>query len=261
MTSIAPIAQQGFTRIACAGDAEDVMRPIAQESPIAIEYQGLGYAVLMATPADLDDLAVGFSIAERLVDGVEQIVDTGCHVVDRGVILRVVLADDCLPRVADRVRHRVAESSCGLCGIENLEQALRPLPPVDAGPAPADASIFAALAALGDHQPLNRSTGGVHAAALCDAGGAIRLVREDVGRHNALDKLVGAMARSGLAWDGGFALVTSRCSFEMVEKAVLSGCPTLVTLSAPTGLAVDRAREAGLRLIVLARSDALLLAR
>ena len=158
------------------------------------------------------------------------------------------------------MRHRVSESSCGLCGIENLEQALRELPRTDAGEAPADAAIFAALDALPDHQPLNAATGAVHAAALCGRDGAIRLAREDVGRHNGFDKLIGAMLRGGLGWDGGFALLSSRCSYELVEKAALSGCPTLVTVSAPTGLAIDRAREAGLRLIVLARPDAMLAA-
>lgn len=124
----------------------------------------------------------------------------------------------------------------------------------------APAAVFRALAALAEHQPLNRLTGAVHAAALCGSDGAIHLVREDVGRHNAPDKLIGAMIRGDLCWDGGFALVTSRCSFEMVEKAVLAGCPTLVAISAPTGLAVERARAAGLRLIALARPDAMLVA-
>ena len=109
-----------------------------------------------------------------------------------------------------------------------------------------------------DHQPLNRETGAVHAAALCGADGAIRLAREDVGRHNAFDKLIGAMARGSLGWDGGFALLSARCSFELVEKAVLADCPMLVTLSAPTSLALSRAAAAGLRLVTLARPDAAL---
>jgi FdhD protein len=120
--------------------------------------------------------------------------------------------------------------------------------------------VFAALDALPTHQPVQRATGAVHAAAACAADGAIRLVREDVGRHNALDKLVGAMARGEMEWDGGFALVTSRLSFEMVEKAVLACCPTLAAISAPTGLAVERAKAAGLNLIALARADSYLLA-
>lgn len=254
------LLRQTFRRIRADGAADAIERVVADESPVAIEYNGLGYAVLMASAADLEDLAYGFSRAERLIDDVRDIVDVEAHAAERGTILRITLIPDRLDRVAERVRHRVSESSCGLCGIENLEQALRPLPKLDAGAAPADSAIFAALDALSDRQPLNAATGAVHAAALCGADGAIRLVREDVGRHNGFDKLNGAMLRQGLGWDGGFALLSSRCSYELVEKAVLAGCPTLVTVSAPTGLAIDRAREAGLRLIVLARPDAMLLA-
>ena len=242
------------------GAACDIERPVADETPIAIEYNGLGYAVLMASAADVEDLAYGFSKAERLIDDAAQIIDAEAHPVERGVLLRITLSEDRVALAAERVRHRVSESSCGLCGIENLEQALRPLPDVDAGAPPGDAAIFAALAALSGHQPLNAETGAVHAAACCDRDGSIRLVREDVGRHNAFDKLVGAMMRGGMDWDGGFALLSSRCSYELVEKAALAACPTLVTVSAPTGLAIERAREAGLRLIVLARPDAMLLA-
>ncbi|KRB82250.1 formate dehydrogenase family accessory protein FdhD [Sphingomonas sp. Root710] len=249
-----------FRRISATGGAESIERLVADETPIAIEYNGLGYAVLMASAADLDDLAYGFSRAERLIDDPAQIIDVDTHAAEQGMLLRITLREDRLALVAERVRHRVSESSCGLCGIENLEQALRSLPRVEAGTAPADAAVFAALDALHRHQPLNAQTGAVHAAALCGADGAIRLVREDVGRHNAFDKLIGAMLRAGLDWDGGFALLSSRCSFELVEKAALAGCPTLVTVSAPTGLAIDRARDAGLRLIVLARPDAMLAA-
>lgn len=235
-----------------------IERPVAEETPVAIEFNGLGYAVLMASAADLDDLAFGFALSERLIEDAGQIIAVDHHAADRGHILRVTLADDCAAKVADRVRHRVSESSCGLCGIENLEQALRPLPRRAPGELPTPASIFAALAALRDAQPLNRLTGAVHAAALCDADGAVLLVREDVGRHNAFDKLIGAMLRAGAGWGGGFALLSSRCSYELVEKAALSACPTLVTISAPTGLAIERAREAGVRLVVLARADAIL---
>lgn len=252
------VRRQPFLRVAVGGAIEPIERPVADETPVAIEYNGLGYAVLMASAADLPDLAFGFSRAERLIEAASQIVDIDVHRAERGMLLRITLANERLALVAERVRHRVSESSCGLCGIENLEQALRALPPVEPGPPPADAAIFAALSALSAHQPLNAATGGVHAAALCGRDGAIRLAREDVGRHNAFDKLIGAMLRQSLGWDGGFALLSSRCSYELVEKAALAGCPTLVTVSAPTGLAVDRAREAGLRLIALARPDAML---
>lgn len=247
-----------FTRIAADGIRADVDRAIAVEMPVAIEFNGLGYAVMMATPADLDDFATGFARAERLIDRAADLIDVTTHDTDGGTILRITLAADKAGRVAERVRHRVSESSCGLCGIENLEQALRPLAPVTQQSHAGDDAIFRALDSLAAHQPLNAATGAVHAAALCAADGAIRLVREDVGRHNAFDKLIGAMLRGGIGWDGGFALLSARCSYELVEKAVLADCPLLVTISAPTSLAVARAEGAGLRMIALARRDAVL---
>ncbi len=249
---------EAFESVRPDGTRAPIDRAVAEETPIAIEFNGLGYAVLMATAADFADLATGFARAERLIDDAAQILDIDTHETDRGRVLRVTLAEANAACVADRVRHRISESSCGLCGIENLEQALRPLPRRTPAAPTAAASIFAALAALRNAQPLNTETGAVHAAALCDAGGAVRIVREDVGRHNAFDKLIGAMLRGRIEWNDGFALLSSRCSYELVEKAALSGCPTLVTISAPTGLAIDRARDAGLRLIVLARADAIL---
>ncbi len=248
-----------FRRVDAAGNSEEIVRQLADETPIAIEINGIGYAVLMASAADLDDLAVGFVHAERLIDRAETVLAIDPHPTDKGVVLRVTLAASAAARVHDRVRHRTSESSCGICGIENLDQALRPLPRVTAQTQADEAAIFRALAALDDAQPLNRTTGAVHAAALCDSHGSIRLVREDVGRHNAVDKLIGAMLAKKLRWDGGFLLVTSRCSFELVEKAALADCPMLVAISAPTALAVERAREARLRLAVLARRDAILM--
>ena len=242
-----------------AGGGRDVIeRVVAVEVPVALEFDGLGYAVLMATPADLPDLVRGFALAERLIDRADDIRSVLVHPTPDGVLVRAMLAPHCRKRVTERVRHRLSESSCGLCGIENLEQAIRPLPAVSATTNADDTAIFRALDALREHQPLNRATGAVHGAALCEADGTVRRVREDVGRHNALDKLVGAMLADGTGWDGGFALLTSRASYELVEKAVLAGCPMLVTISAPTSLAVERARAAGLALVVLARPDALL---
>jgi FdhD protein len=250
-----------FDRINANGTLSVQSRPIADEVPVAVEPGGIGYAVLMATADDLEDLAYGFAWSERLIDRPDQIESVQSHRTPDGVILRICLSSDVLSRIHDRVRHRTSESSCGLCGLENLEQAMRPLQRLPDPEILAEEAIFAALAQLSDHQPLNRATGGVHAAALCKADGQIRLVREDVGRHNAFDKLVGAMMRQGLTWDGGFALLSSRCSYELVEKAVLSGCPALVTISAPTALALRRAQEANLQLFVLARPDSILRVR
>jgi FdhD protein len=245
-------------RITPDGASEPATRTLAAETPVAIEFNGIGYAVMMMTPADLDDFATGFAHAERLLDAGQVLDGVDTHATEKGLILRANLPPECAARVAERVRHRVAESSCGLCGLENLEQALRPLPRVTATSSATPQAIFAALSALPAHQPLSQKTGAVHAAALCASDGSIRLVREDVGRHNAFDKLAGAMARAGLDWEDGFAIITARASYELVEKAALSNCPLLVAISAPTSLAAARAQEAGLRLIVLARSDSML---
>lgn len=256
-----PAASQTFLRVAAAGGRDTISRELAEEVPIALEFNGFGYAVLMATPADIEDLVAGFLLAERLLQPGGATVDVLVHQTDQGIVARANLPPERAGALFDRVRYRTSESSCGLCGIENIEQAIRPLPPVTAGSAASDAAIFRALESLALHQVLNARTGAVHAAAAVDALGNIRLVREDVGRHNAFDKLIGAMRRSGLAWDGGFALLSSRCSYELVEKAVLADCPLLVTISAPTRLAVERAEAAGLALRVLARPDAFLAVR
>ena len=245
-------------RIAATGEVCKVNRELAEEVPIALEFNGIGYAVLMATPSDLDDLVAGFLVSERIQRIGDVVVSIAPHRTEAGIVARANLPAEQARLLLDRVRHRASDSSCGLCGIENIEQAMRPLPHVTARSEADDAAIFRALAALSEHQLLNARTGAVHAAALVDTTGAIRLVREDVGRHNALDKLIGAMRRAGDDWNGGFALLSSRCSYELVEKAVLAGCPMLVTISAPTGLAIERASVAGLKLRVLARSDALL---
>lgn len=254
-----PLATLRFDRLTPDGESSFIDRPIAEEVPVAIEFNGVGYAVLMATPADIGDLVNGFALAERLAEPQDLPLDVDVHRADQGLIARATLPPARTDALLDRVRHRVSDSSCGLCGIENLEQAIRPLPRVTARSAATPAAIFRALDDLSAHQPLNKATGAAHAAAWAGPDGAIRLVREDVGRHNAFDKLIGAMAGFGEGWGGGFALLTSRCSFELVEKAVLSGCPLLVTMSAPTRLAADRAAAAGLPLVVLARRDALLL--
>ena len=240
------------------GTPSTVARAIVAEGPVAIEINGAGYAVLMATPADLEDLAYGFALADRLIDTADDVTGVDVVPVEGGMLVRLTLVARCAARVLDRVRHRASDSSCGLCGVETLAQALRPLPVLPAYPAATDAAVFAAYDAIAARQPLGRLTAAAHAAALCDASGAVLRVREDVGRHNAFDKLVGSMLRDGTDWGGGFALLTSRCSYELVEKAVLAGCPTLATISAPTVLAVERAQAAGLHLRVLVRGDALL---
>jgi FdhD protein len=245
-------------RIAADGKARRARRSVPAEVPVAISFLGIGYAVMMATPGDLEDFAVGFARCERLIESAAEVIGIDVREADNGLLLGIELANERHDRVLQRVRHRVGESSCGLCGIENLEQALRPLPLVPAPGPIAPAAIFRALSGIAAHQPLNASTGAAHAAALCDADGEVVAAREDVGRHNAFDKLVGHALRGGLDVGEGFALITARCSYELVEKAALAGIPLLVTISAPTSLAVHRAGEAGLTLVALARRDSFL---
>jgi FdhD protein len=243
------------------GETGDGMgiRSVPIEAPVSVEVGGIAYAVMMATPADLEDYAFGFALGEGLVETTNQIGRVDVHVIEGGWALRIWLPPERNAIALERARKRVSESSCGLCGIENIEEVLRPLPAVTARIATDRDAIAAALAALGEHQPLGRATGAVHAAAFCSPDGAIRLVREDVGRHNALDKLIGALARAGIDPATGFVLLSARCSYELVEKTVRAGCPMLVTISAPTSLAAERAAAAGLTLVALARPDAALI--
>jgi FdhD protein len=237
---------------------ERLDRALITEVPVAIEVNGIGYAVMMATPMDLEDFAVGFCLSEQLIDAPDQIDSVDCHRAAQGWIVRIQLPQDKAEKVYARARQRVSESSCGLCGMDNLDEVMRELPRVSAQIDVADAAIFAALAALRDHQPLNARTGAAHAAAFCAPDGDIQIVREDVGRHNALDKVIGAMARAGISAASGFLLLTARCSFELVQKAILANCPMLVTISAATDLAAKTAAAQGLRLISLARADSAL---
>ena len=241
------------------GSRRAVSREWVGEAPVALEFNGLSYAVMMATPRDLEDFAAGFALAEGLATTADQITDIAIADTPLGWIVRTALSGVGAAQLAERVRTRVAESSCGLCGIENLEALGKPLPPVAPHGCLDAAAIFAALAALGDYQPLSQATGAAHGAAWCDSAGRIGCAREDVGRHNALDKLIGAMARAGQSLAPGFALSTARCSYEIVEKAVRAGASTLVTVSLPTSMAVRRASDAGLSLWVLARQDSVLL--
>ncbi len=237
------------------GIGADGTRDIAIEAPVAIEVDGLGYAVMMMTPRDLDAFALGFMLTERLADTAADVIAIEPFQTASGWIVRVALVERCRARIHDRVRHRTSDTSCGLCGIASLEQLVRPVAGRPPRPQVAAAAVFTALGRLRDHQRLNAATGAVHAAAACDGDGAIVALFEDVGRHNALDKLIGHQANARPAT---FTLVTSRISFEMVDKALVAGTPLLVGISAPTSLAIDHARAHGLTLLALARSDSML---
>lgn len=241
------------------GTRRPITREWVPEAPVALEFNGLAYAVMMATPTDLEDFALGFALTEGLAKHPSDLSDLAVAEVDKGWIVRAALTGIGIEQLTERVRARVAESSCGLCGIENLDAVAKPLPPVSAHGALDEAAIFVALAALRDHQPLGRATGAAHAAAFASPEGAILHAREDVGRHNAMDKLIGALAGAGQDPADGFILSTARCSYEIVEKAVRAGATRLVTVSLPTSMAIARAQEAGLSLWSLARDDSVLL--
>jgi FdhD protein len=246
------------TEVRADGSRRAVTREWVPEAPVALEFNGLSYAVMMATPADLEDFALGFALTEGLAKQPADLADIAVAEVEQGWIVRAALSGLGIEQLTDRVRTRVAESSCGLCGIENLEAVARPLPKVPAHAPLGESAVFAALAALREHQPLGRETGAAHAAAFASPQGAILAAREDVGRHNALDKLIGALAAAGQDPAAGFILSTARCSYEIVEKAVRAGATRLVTVSLPTSMAVERARQAGLSLWSLARDDSVL---
>ncbi|MBB4612921.1 formate dehydrogenase accessory sulfurtransferase FdhD [Novosphingobium taihuense] len=236
-----------------------ITRPVIDEAPVAVEINGIGYAVMMATPTDLEDYALGFCLSEQLIASPAEFLSAHAAPVEAGGwMLRVQLAASGAAPLLERARLRLAEGSCGLCGIESLEQVMRPLSPVTARLEVAPDAMFRATSALREHQVLGRATGAAHAAALCTPDGMIVLVREDVGRHNALDKLLGAAARAGLDASAHFVLLTARCSFELVQKAVIAGVPLLVTISAASTLAVEQAAAHGLGLVTLARKDSLL---
>jgi len=231
------------------------IRQVAEETAIALTYDGTTQAVMMATPQDLEDYAVGFSLTEGQIERPDQIRSIDIVRFDEGIDIRLWLDDKAAARFRDRRRHIVGPTGCGLCGIESLAEAL-PAPQIVNGEARFDAlAIQAAQQALFARQDLHAETRAVHAAGLWNARDGLVAVREDVGRHNALDKLVGALSREGRAGGASLLLLTSRVSVEMVQKAAVLGSPVIVAVSAPTGLAVRVAEQCGITIVALARQD------
>jgi FdhD protein len=238
-----------------ASAPEPVLRETAAETAVGLCYDSAPYVVLMATPADLEDLAAGFTVTEGIAPfaAIERI---ALSTAPEGLIADVLL-DRRAGQGLAAARRRTLESrsSCGLCGVETLREAVRPIAPVGPGPMVTREAIQAALAALEAGQALGARTRATHAAAWADAQGRILSLREDVGRHNALDKLIGAALRGGLDPASAMILVTSRCSYEMVDKTAAAGVSVLVAISAPTTLAIEKAAAAGMTLVALARAD------
>lgn len=229
---------------------------IAEEVPVAMGYNGTVFAVMMATPCDLEDFALGFSLSEGLITRPEQLMAVEVHDQLEGIELKMTVAADAPGAALAPSDSRLlpGRGGCGLCGSRQLEDVLRPLPPVGDRRLYSPTALQRAVAGLAQHQPMNAASGSTHAAAWADASGRIGWVREDVGRHNALDKLIGALHHNAHGSEGGLLVISSRASYEMVSKATRAGVSVLAAVSAPTALAIDLARTAGLCLVGFARN-------
>jgi len=235
--------------------AADGTRIIPEETAIAFTYEGGSYAVMMATPQNLEDFAVGFSVTEGLAASPADIRQLDIVEHAAGIELRMWLSEPHAAALNERRRHLAGPTGCGLCGIESLDEAVRTPPRVRQGDTFTPAEIMRALEALAPRQEINRQTRAVHAAAFWQPGAGLLAVREDVGRHNALDKLVGALTRDRVPGHSGMVLLTSRVSVEMVQKTAAVGAPLLVAVSAPTAPALRTAETAGITLVAVARGD------
>ena len=230
-------------------------RLIPEETAIALTYNGGTYAVMMGTPRDLQDFAVGFSLSEGIVQSPDEIRSLDVVDLDDGIELRMWLAPDKAERVNQRRRHIAGPTGCGICGIDSIAEAVRPAAIVAKGRSFAPREIMTAMASLAPLQTINIETRAVHAAAFWTPARGIVALREDVGRHNALDKLAGALAREQVPTSEGMVLLTSRVSVELVQKTAGIGAPLMVAVSAPTALAVRMAEAAGITLAAIARAD------
>ncbi len=237
------------------GKVAEVTDAIAEEVPVALVYNDRPHVVMMATPRDLDDFALGFSLSEAIVGAASEITSIETQTLLEGIEVRLRIPDERAEVLETRHRNLTGRTSCGLCGAQALEDAVRQPPHVGAGPGIDADVLHRALAQMHDRQPLNVATGATHAAAWSNLNGEIVLLREDVGRHNALDKVVGAMAKAGERPYEGFLLVTSRASYEMVQKSATVGIALLAAISAPTALAIHLAEETGMTLIGFARPE------
>ena len=236
------------------GTMREGTRIVAEEVPVAIVHDGATYAVMMASPVDLEDFAIGFSLTEGIIDSPDEVDDLELVETDLGWVVRLWLSKRPRAALTTRRRHLTGPAGCGLCGVESLSEAVKPAKPVGAGRPLTPLALATAFDAMSQRQVLGRLTRAVHAAAFLAPDGGVT-VREDVGRHNALDKLIGALARTGIDATQGAILMTSRVSVELVQKAAMAGAPILAAVSAPSTLAVKLADDAGMTLVAVARSD------
>jgi FdhD protein len=230
-------------------------RQIPEETALALTYNGGTYAVMMGSPRDLEDFAIGFSLSEAIIDRPEDIQEFEAVDLDDGIELRMWLKHSRAERLSERRRHIAGPTGCGLCGIDSIAEAIRPASFVTRGGSFSPPEIMTAMQSIAPLQQINIETRAVHAAAFWTPAHGVVALREDVGRHNALDKLAGALARDKVVVDQGMVLLTSRVSVEMVQKTAAIGAPLVVAVSAPTALAVRMADAAGITLVAIARAD------
>jgi FdhD protein len=256
MTDVRP-ALKPVTRVAYRGGAfVSDERSVPSEVPVAFSYGGTTHAVMMATPDDLIDFAYGFSLTEGIVASRDDIADVDLVEGEQGIDVQIALRDETASALKDRRRQMAGPVGCGMCGIESIEQAIRKVPFVGNSPLVLKPKqIIESVAQLQGRQPLNRETRAVHAAAFYRPGLGIIAVREDVGRHNALDKLAGSVLRDGRSGEDGAVVVTSRVSVEMVQKTAILGSRFIIAISAPSDLAIRTADEAGMTLVALVRGE------
>lgn len=228
---------------------------LAEEVPVALEYNGVAHAVMLATPGDLEEFALGFSLSEGILASPAEFYGIEIEHGAAGITARIDIAAGAFMRLKERRRALAGRTGCGLCGVDSLAQVIRPLPCLAPTRALSGAAIRRALAQVRQEQPLNRLTGATHAALWCGRDGVPRAAFEDVGRHNALDKLIGGLHAGGADLGDGFCVITSRASVEMVQKAATVGIAALVAISAPTALAVRTALACGMTLVAFARGD------
>lgn len=252
MAKSEPTERRSYTRLTDAGAATEEAA-IAVEVPVAFIYGSRSHVVMMCTPADFEDLAVGFTLSEEIVGDVSDIGDVAVQRHERGVELAIAIPSAAQDKLRERARALSGRTGCGLCGVEAIDDAVRVPHSVGSSLAFSRDALWRASASLDAHQPHNREARAIHAAAWATPDGELKVVREDVGRHNALDKVLGALARNGTDARNGFLIVTSRASFELVQKAAVFGVPLLAAVSRPTALAIRVADSAGICLVGLLR--------
>ncbi len=251
----APTASQSYCYSNLAAD-ESAPADLAEEVALAIAYNGISQAVMLVTPTDLEDFVVGFSLGSGIIASPDEIYDvklSGCGSAQQA---EVEIASRAFWDLKQQRRQMAGTSGCGLCGVEAVEQALPELNVLPGAALPPAEWLEGLRQRIGEFQPLGRHCGAVHAAVFMDGTGQLLLGREDIGRHNALDKLIGALVRQNISMTGGLAIVTSRCSLELIQKVLRAGIQTLVSLSSPTGLALQWARRHNLNLIHLPQHSA-----